>query len=366
MSNTFLPQACPDIVKGLARIEQQSRERIAKSCNGVNPEVNFLTNPNLEKKRVSDEIIVLLTDTSALLSAVTNMNRSVCSGKIPRLDQLKTVSSGACVSGCGPNGVRIQDSYIPYDMIKYVAGFQIPFEFMECNELGEPTMVENTIRSMMLTSIRNEMELAFIYGDEDLPVGPGQSEMNNLLGVNDGILKIACQCAPEDQIIDARGAGLSRGLYMAMQQAVPVRYRRQSRDWRYIQGYGATNWYREHLAAGCSEAAEASLRSGEIDRIWGRQIFEVPTWDESRPYGDPGQEIEVTDILFTSLTNLAYMKKREFNLVSKYDETCDVTRYTGYWTQDALIMDPDALVIVKNVSVCNSGNPYSGCLSGCS
>lgn len=364
MSNAFLPEACPDIVKGLAEIDQRSRQRIAKSCTGNNPEVSFLTNPNLEKKRVTEDIIMLLTDTSRLLSAVTSMKKDICSGKIPRLDQLKTVSSGACVGGCGPNGIQPVDSYIPYDMIKYVAGFNIPYEFMECNELGDPVAVESTIRAMMLTSIRNEMEQVFIYGDEDLPTGPGQSDENNLLGVNDGILKIACQCAPQDQIIDAQGAGLSRGLYMAMQQAVPVRYRQQSQNWRYIQGYGATNWYREHLAGGCSEAADQTLRSGEIDRIWGRQIFEVPTWNESRPYGPEGSEVEVSDILFTSLSNLVYLYKREFDMSPEYNRNCDVTEYLGYWTQDAIIMDPDALVICKNVSVCG-GTPYAGCYEGC-
>ena len=364
--NRDLAAADPAILSGVKEIKQRSIERTnelrKKSCHaGGTEEINFLTNANLERARVVEEIVVLLKDTSALLSAVSSMSKT-CSGKIPRLDQIKIATRGACVGGCDDNGLDIVDSYIPYDLIKYTAGFLVPTDFMECNELGEPQRVTSIMEAMMLTTIRNDMELAFIYGDERLPVGAGRSDSNNLLGVNDGILKTVAECAPTNQIIDAEGAGLSPALYMAARSSVPARYRPLINDWRFIQGPGASAWYTQYLAnLGGTDASDNALRNGETARIWGNQLFEVPTWQECHNYDDNGINVEVTNILFCNPMNLMYIQGRTMNMMSEYDMRCDKTRYKTYWTQDAIVMEPEATVLIKNVRVCG-GIPYAGCV----
>ena len=349
----------PKILEGVVAVKQDSMERAmhAKSCAGSS-DFNYNQFPNLEKRRVNLELIRLVRDTSKLLSSVTKKETDECSGKIPRLDSCRVATYGECNTACG-SGFGFTDSYIPYDTVKHSAEFILPHDFMHCNELGEPEFVKDEIMAMMLTNIQNEMELQFIYGDQNIPTGPGHPDLNNMLALNDGILKLASVSAPETQIIDAMGAGPSPELFMAARTALPPRYRRERDQYVFLVGPEIKDWYTRFLSYRPTETADAALRTGELARIWGNELYEVPMWREDFAFGTAPDTIDTTHILYIKLENPLYISRRRAIFQSDYKLECDHTLYKAYWEQDAILQRPEELVLIKNVAPC--GEPWTGC-----
>lgn len=348
----------PRILEGLRELKEKAAKRHQdalkqKSCGG---DVSYFTNPNLERARVQTEIINLVRDTSKLLGAVTSQNKDECSGKITRLDSCRVTAADACGTGCG-SGFSFEDSYIPYDMKKYSAEFVVPEDFLECNELGDKRTVNEIMQAMMLTNIRNDMEMAFIYGNESIPVSAASSDEDKLLAKNDGILRQIERMVPASQIIDAAGAGFSPALFMAMRKSLPPRYRMDRNMYSVIGGPGMTDWYSEYLAGRVTDAGDAALRNGEVDKLWGNMFFEVPTWREDFTYNAQ----EVTHLVFAKLSNFRYLTQRKFDLKTEYKLECDHWFSKAYWKQDHLVSRPEEVVLVKNVDVC--GTPWDGCVT---
>jgi len=177
-----MSQYDPRILEGLQAIREKHLK--AKSC-GVGG-VNYLTNPNLEQESVEVDIVNLVVSTSILLSSVDNRTNQPCSGHITYLDSCEIIAKGACVT-CDTSG-QLDDFKIPFELKKFMAEWQIGEDFLECNRLGSAQQTRDLLTAIFLTQIRNNMELAAIYGDESLPVGKGQTPWNNLMGINDGWL----------------------------------------------------------------------------------------------------------------------------------------------------------------------------------
>lgn len=342
----------PRILEGIAKI----KEDVRKSCGAGG--INEMSNPNLIKDRVQVSLINMAMDTSKLLSMVTTLNAK-CSGKLTRLDMDDTVSVGACTQ-CTV-GADLLDSYIPFDLVKYKTQVDIDNDFLECNDIGSPEQVKEIILAMMLTNMRNDMEKSLLYGNTELPTGAGQPKLNNLLGVNDGVLKIACECLPECAILDAQGQGLSPELFMAARKALSPRYRSLRNGMQFLHGPGISDWYQQYLANRPTDAGDNALRNGEMAKIWGNQMEEIPTWREDFEYGAPGAEQEVTHMLLTDPKNIVYVAGREFQRKEKELLECDRQRFIGYWKSDVIIQEPEKMVLVKNIGVCNFDNPWAGC-----
>tara|TARA_R110002167_G_scaffold366416_1_gene596388 strand:- start:1991 stop:3055 length:1065 start_codon:yes stop_codon:yes gene_type:complete len=331
----------------------------AKSCDDA--DFSFLQHPNLQREASQAQVVNLLKDTSALLSVVSNMDRADCRGEIPRIDTCDIIAQGCNLTSCLPNAT-LNDTYISYAMEKYRAAFNVEKDFMDCNKLGEETQVNELMQAMILTQIRNNMELAAIYGDKDLPTGDGQSDWNNLMGKNDGWLKQAFNCAPANQIIDAAGAGLSEALFMAARKAIPAKYRPNRSNFKYIYGPSVNDWWLQNRTARPTAAGDVAMATGQNTPIFGGTGFEVPMWRENLAYGSGGSAQEVTHILYTPMDNLLFLNRRKFELHTEYKPETDKFQSVAYWTQDAIIQRPEEVVVLANVDVCG-GTPYSGCVT---
>ncbi len=350
----------PAILEGYKKIRFESEQRmVAKSCGGG--DFNYLQHPNLEKRRVASELINLVRDTSMILSKISRQDKTECSGKIPRIDSCQVTSGGECNTACG-TGFGFDTSFIPYDMVKRSAEFEVPRDFLYCNELGEPGEIMEEIMAMFLTRIQNEMELAVIYGDQNLVSGPNQPANNRFLGLNDGILKLASVMAPEAQIIDAMGAGPSPDLFQAAKTALPARYRGERSEYVFFVGPEIKDWYTRFLAVSPTEAGQNSLKTGEMPRIWGNDLCEVPMWREDFEFGDPTSAagtIDTTHILFIKPSNPLYLSGRRAEMMNEYKIECDLTLYKQYWEDDLILQYPEEVVLIKNVAPC--GVPWEGC-----
>jgi len=335
-------------------IQKYMKELSSKSCN-TQSDLSLLNNPNLEAERATAQFIQLLVDQSKLMSAVTNLTVSHCKGEIPRLDSCDLGAAGACAGDCSPN-FTIEDTYLTYDLVKYVASTSWDQDMLDCNKYG--TAIKDVQMDMLMTSMRNAMEVAAIMGDEDLPTGSGQSKLNNLLGVNDGWLKKACACTPETQVIDALGAGPSAELFMNARKMLPTKYKVNRGQYKYIGGPTLSDWYAQSFSNRITMGGDDVLRTGQAGSLWGNDFFEVPLWPEQLPYGGSG---EVSHILFTPLSNLAVVHQRKLDFKTEEIISCDRFVTYGYWRQDHLILDPDAVILIKNVDFC--GTAYTGCVN---
>lgn len=326
-----------------------------KSCN--TSDLSFGSNPNLEVDRASREFINLLKDTSKLLKDITVVDRADCKGEIPRLDMCGIASAGAVATSCIP-GNKLDDSYVTYDMVKYKTGLTVDEDFLDCNKLGR--QINETAFNMLRTKVVNDMELAAIHGDEDLATGDNQSDYNNLVGVNDGFLKLACACTPTCQVLDALGAGPSFELFMAAKKLLPKRYRAERANYRYVVGPTMVDWMAEAKAPRETALGDSTLVTGEAGRIYGNSLYEVPMWPEDMPYPLGAPTTEVTHILFTPLNNLIYFLRRKFEIETERRIACDDYQSVAWWTADFAIGEPEKTVLIKNVDLC--GTAWTGCV----
>jgi len=324
----------------------------SKSCN--TSDLSFAQNPNLEMDRASREFISLLKDTSRLLKDITVVDRADCKGKIPRFDMCGISSAGAAATSCIPNN-RLQDSYIDYDMVKYKTGMTHDEDMIDCGELG-PRIADVAFDHLRI-KVANDMEKVAILGDTSLATGDGQSDYNNLMGVNDGFLKIANNLVPSGQVIDAAGAGPSWALFMAARKLLPARYRMERGNYRYIVGPTMTDWHAEEVADRVTDGGDRAREAGVGGRLWGNDMYEVPMWPEELPYYDK----EVTHILYTPLENLVYFVRRKFEFETERRISCDDYQTVAWWTADFAIAEPEKVVLIKNVALCETA--WTGCVT---
>jgi hypothetical protein len=336
--------------------EKMLKELTAKSCSTA--DLSHLSNPNLAAERMSREFVMMLRDQSSLLNAVSFIDRADCKGEITRFDSTGISAAGACATSCIP-GSKIDDSYITYDMVKYKVGHSVDEDMLDCNKMGDRSTLNNLAMSMLMTKMKNNMELAAILGDEDLPTGDDQSAYNNLMGVNDGWLKLALAMVPDCQIIDAAGAGPSRALFMAARKAIPTRYRPNRSNYRFVVGPSVYDWWVEESGNRVTDAGDRTIDSGEANRMYGNEFFEVSQWPEALTYGGD----EVTHILFTPLNNLLYFVRRQIEIETKRRIECDDYLSVGWFTSDFAIAEPEAMVLIKNVDPC--GTAWTGCKTTC-
>lgn len=327
-----------------------------KSCG--NP-IDSTSNPNLMRPREADAFIDLMTDNSQLLKDITVIRTDKCKGEVPRLDVSGPISSGADATTC-PVEHGILDSYLTYDMVKYRSDFTIKADFLECSKLG--SNATDTLVNMFAKQINNDREAAAIEGNELLTIGDTQSAYNNLMGVNDGFIAMACGCTPSCQIIDAQGHGPSPTLFHDMRKALPPRYRGQRDSYRYIVGPQVYDWWALERSARVSDAGDRALATNMGGPIWGVNLYEVPLWPENLPFGSTGAT-EGTVIMYTPLANLVHFIQRDFSLEWERKPKCDAWEATMYWKVDQMIRNPDQVVLAVNVDPC--GTPYAGCGTQC-
>lgn len=337
-------------------MDQTLQERLkalsVKSC-GTN-DLSLLNNPNLEAERASREFIMMLKDLSSLMNDVTMVDRADCKGEIPRFDSCGISAVGACTTKCVP-GSKLEDSYITYDMVKYKVGHTVDEDMLDCNKLGR--RLNDVAMQALMIKMKNNMELAAIMGDEDLATGEGQSDYNNLMGVNDGWLKLALNSVPTAQILDAEGAGPSFGLFLAARKLLPPRYRTNRNAYRFIGGPSLSDWWLEDTAGRPTVAGDNARETGQAARLLGNSFYEVPQWPEDLPH--PDHVDGVTHILYTPLANLMLFMRRQIEIETERRIECDDYLSIGWFTQDFAIAEPEAIVLIKNVGICAAA--WTGC-----
>ena len=130
----------------------------------------------------SDRFIDMMVDYSTLLKRIRIARVNRPKGEINKLDIGAIVTEGATTTSKATTRVP-SESVITWDTEKYRSAFDLKTDFIEDNIEG--TGIRDTLLNMFAKQIAIDTEMAAIEGDDTLPVGDGQTDSNNLLGVND-------------------------------------------------------------------------------------------------------------------------------------------------------------------------------------
>ena len=195
-------------------------------------------------------------------------------------------------------------------MEKYRSAFDLKTDFMEDNIEG--TSVRDTLLNMFSKRIAIDTEMAAIEGDDSLTTGDGQTDANNLLGVNDGWKKILVAQVPGGQQLDASGAAASKKLYYDMKRAIPTRYRAAKPRYVWLVSSGVFDKWMYDWSARATEGGDVALATGSVPGPWGIPMIEIPLMPEDLTFGTAGTD--GTQIWLTPLDNLIYFIQREITI----------------------------------------------------
>ena len=338
---------------------------VSKSCVGSSISGGAIPRTLLRRAQ-ADRFIDLVVDQSNFLQAIRTEKTDKCKGEINRLDMSAIVVEGASSTPCPTLG-EVYDSSIPYDVEKYRAALDIYADWLECNLQGQSA--RNLILSQLSKQIANNMDFAAFMSDTNIPVGPGQSKVNNLLGVNDGFLKMAKCNLPACQIIDANGAAPSKDLFFDAIRRVPERYSGIRSEYRFIMNQTLDDYWMYAKSNRATASGDAALYNGERGGFFGVDNFIANLLPSNLDITLPNDSVVKTGtfMLLSPLKNLVWMAHREITLESERIPRCDKEELTVHFKGDFMMEEPEQVVLITNIDPCN-GAPYCGpncCVTEC-
>lgn len=310
--------------------------------------------PNsVSERQMAERFIDLTVNTSTLLRNVRVIKTDKSKGVIPKLEIGKIVSEGAS-STSTPTTRTPDERSIQWDTEKYRSAFDLKTDFIEDNiERGN---IRDRLLEMFTKAIANDTELAAIEGNSDLDTGDGESDENNLLGVNDGWGKILANTVPSSQRINANGRSASADLYYAMKRRIPTRYRVATPKYVWLVPSGAFDKWGYDVSKRLTSLGDtnfiANRGMGGADYVpgpWGLPLLEVPMMPEDMTYGSSGTD--GSQIWLTPIKNLIYIVQRDITIEYDRKPRADAWECTIHWRVDFAVENPDLVVMAENVSV---------------
>ena len=303
-------------------------------------------------RQQADRFIDLVINESVLIrrSRVVRVNSN--KGEVQKLDLGNIVTEGASTTSTPTTRIP-QESVLTYDTEKYRSAFDLKTDFTEDNVEGAG--VRDTFLNMFVKRIATDSELAYVKGDASLVTGDGQTNENNLLGVNDGLQTILVAEVPAAQQIDAAGAAPSKQLYYDMRRAIPSRYRVEKPNYVWIVPSGTADKWNLDWTDRATAGGDQSLASGLSPGPFGIPLLEVPLMPEDLTYGTAGTD--GSQIWLTPLNNLVYFIQRDLTVEWERVPRQDMWQATIHFRVDFEVENPNLVVISNNVSL--SGSDYT-------
>lgn len=324
--------------------------------------IDDTTLPNsVLNRQQANRFIDLVVDQSVLLKRVRNVRIDYPKGEINKLDLGNIVTEGANTVSTASTSVPTE-STVQYDTEKYRSAFDLKTDFLEDNIEGGGA--RDTILNMFSKRIAIDMEMASIEGDQSLTVGDGQTASNNLLGANDGFMRILDSNVPAANIIACGGNDPSLKLYYDMKRAIPTAYRvaKPSYVWLVSPGtfdkwvYDAQRSHGAATGAAFTSSPAAGAQGGNSGfgvGPWGIPIVEVPLMPEDLNAGS-----DETQIWLTPLSNLIYFMQRSITIEFDRRPRTDSWEVTIHTRCDFQVENCDMVVMADALGV-GSGTDYS-------
>lgn len=302
----------------------------------------------------NDAFIDLVRDQSELLSIVSVNRQSAAKGSIPKLDLGTIVMEGAGARHM-PKRRTPTESVVTYDMVKYRLAFDLATDFEDDNIEGD--QFRDKLVQMFTKQVRNNTEMAAINSDISLTVGDAQSDTNNLYGVNDGWHQILLDNVPAAQQLDVAGKTWSEDLFFKMKRMVPTRFRSMFKDYRFLIPPSGFDHLTRIRAARVTDGGDAAFEDGSSPTPWGIRKIPINHFPEDLAVSATSTN-DGTFVWLTPPENLHWFIRRDMSMEWERQPRTDVTEATMYMRMDFEVMDPNMVVIAKNIRA-ESGTAYS-------
>jgi hypothetical protein len=302
----------------------------------------------------ADRFIDLVVDQSELLSIVTVERKAAAKGSIPKLNLGDIVMEGASSRSTAKRRVPTE-SVVTYDMVKYRLAFDLATDFEDDNIEGNA--FRDKLVNMFTKQTRNNTELAAVNSDSSLVTGDAQSDTNNLYGVNDGWHKILLDNVPAAQQLDCAGKTWSEDLFFKLRRMVPKRFRPNFGEYRYLLPPSGYDHLTRLRAARVTDGGDAAFADGSSPTPWGIRKIAINHFPEDLAVTATGTN-DGAYVWLTPPSNLIWFVRREMSLEWERQPRADLTEATMYTRMDFEVMDPDMVVLAKNIRS-ESGTPYT-------
>jgi len=323
------------------------QQLLSKTINETN-----LPNSVLNRKQ-ADRFIDLVIDHSILLKNVRTRKVDHAKGEINKLNLGSIVTEGANVGLTSVSTRTPSESKVDYDTVKYRSAFDLVTDFVEDNIEGAG--VRDTLLGMFSKRIAIDLELAAIEGDSSLTTGDAQSDSNNLLGANDGFLKILDDNVPAGQKLDANGTASSKKLFHDAKRKVPIRFRVAMPDYRWLVSPSVHDKWELDTSDRATNAGDSALVGQFISRPYGIPLFEVPLMPDDLTIGTTATD--GTKIPLTPLNNLIWFIQRDITIEWDRQPRSDSWEVTIHTRADAQVEDSNMVVLTNNIS--EGGTDYA-------
>lgn len=241
-------------------------------------------------------------------------------------------------------GVRrgVTPTKVTLQPVELMTPLELSDSFSEINIEGDG--VEDHIVRMMATAMGNDTEELFITGDT---LGPAILESDYIDGgdssryVKDSFLALMAgwlRKADSGHTVDIEGAAVSANVFSRMLNALPIKFRRQRAQLRFLMSPDLEQLYRERLSTRATSVGDQALQEAGNIRVFGVEIVPVslfpfnPTIVEHITFTGSGSTVSLryTNIVSGSVvvtpTTLAKVPTTPF--VNPTDYTVDLTNGT--------------------------------------
>lgn len=300
----------------------------------------------------SDRFIDLVVDETVLLKRARVVRVNAPKGEINKLDLGSIVTEGAHTTSTATTRTPTE-RIVLYDMEKYRSAFDLKTDFTEDNiERGR---VQDLLLQMFTKRIAIDTEIAAIQSDDSLTTGDGQSDSNNLLGVNQGWQIILENTVPAAQIIDAGGAAPTKQLYFDMKRQIPSRYRAAQPSYTWITPSGPWDLWTLEWTDRATVGGDKALAAGMAPGPLGIPMIQAPLMPENLSFGTAGTD--GSQIWLTPPKNLIYFIQRDITIEWQRQPRQDLWEATIHFRVDFQVENPDLVIMATNVSL--SGSDYT-------
>jgi len=295
-----------------------------------------------------DRFIDLLVDQSVLLKGTTLYRRDNRSGEIYFID-----SSGHAIRAAGAEGTEhttetwgISTKTRSYTAVKTYGHFVMTWEDVKWTVEGP--RFEDTVMNLWAKQLSKDWETLALHGDADKYADPNNA-YQYLVDIDDGWIEILLN-DDDVHVVDVHDNGnpvtISWDIFAKALNALPTKYQSDP-GLRWIVSPRLISDYR-HSLVGRTDVGSAALQ-GDIIQPEGIEFYNGIRGVPYMPFnlGDGGNE---TVLLLCNPKQLAWVVHREFTLYRKFMPERDAWGFWGYGYVDFIVLNPDAVVVVKGLT----------------
>lgn len=228
---------------------------------------------------------------------------------------------------------------VQLDVVRLKAVVTLSYEDLWFNIEGE--QLQNTIRDMIAERCALDMEELAVRGDTE--------DDDSFLALQDGL---QVQANDDGHVYDHEGEPVNRELFKNMVKNMPSQYKRSLSQMRFMSSTNTELEWRDTLAQRGTSLGDTAQTSRNEIPAYGCPLMRVATIPEQLTETIDSEEVDgLSYVILTHPKNVVYGVHKDIMLES--DKDIDAGEYiiVARYNVNIKFMEPDAVVIGKNVKV---------------